>query len=94
MGGRDYDWVRNSTLQRVLFSPRSDSPLAGGSLSRPHERFPALFGNWFWEEYPYLLPCLFSAVFCSFCFALIWLFLKEVRLFAEVAVKVSDRPPA
>jgi len=36
-----------------------------------------LFGNWFWEEYPYLLPCLFSAVFCAFCFVITSLFLKE-----------------
>ncbi|KAF9644584.1 MFS general substrate transporter, partial [Thelephora ganbajun] len=52
-------------------------PFAGGSLSRPHKKFPTVFGNWFWEEYPYLLPCLFSAVFCAFCFILIWAFLKE-----------------
>ncbi|KAF9652374.1 MFS general substrate transporter [Thelephora ganbajun] len=52
-------------------------PFAGGTLSRPHERFPALFGNWFWEEYPYLLSCLFSAIFCAYCFILIWAFLKE-----------------
>jgi len=80
-------------LQRAQFSPRCNSPLAGGTLSRPHERFPALFGNWFWEEYPYLLPCLFSAVFCAFCFVLTWLFLKEVRRFAGVSVKESDYPP-
>jgi len=52
-------------------------PLAGGSLSRPHERFPTLFGNWFWREYPYLLPCLFSATYCIFCLVFAWLFLKE-----------------
>ena len=51
----------------------------GGLLSRPHERFPILFGNWFWEEYPYLLPCLFAAAACAFCFIFIWIFLKEVR---------------
>jgi len=80
-------------LQCTQLSPTCNSPLAGGSLSRPHERFPALFGNWFWEEYPYLLPCLFSAVFCAFCFVLIWLFLKEVRCPMGVLGNESDRPP-
>ena len=55
-----------------------NSPLAGGALSHPYERFPAMFGNWLWEEYPYLLSCLFSAVFCGVCFVLTWVFLKEV----------------
>lgn len=66
--------------RRARFSSGCCSPFAGGTLSRPHERFPALFGNWFWEEYPYLLPCLFSAAFCAFCFVITWLFLKEVSV--------------
>jgi len=52
-------------------------PFAGGALSHPYERFPALFGNWVWEEYPYLLSCLFSAICCAVCFVLVWVFLKE-----------------
>ena len=79
--------------RRVRFLPGCDSPLAGGSLSRPHERFPALFGNRFWEEYPYLLSCLFPAAFCAFCFVLTWLFLKEVRGLAKGLVKSLIVPP-
>lgn len=36
----------------------ASSPLLGGSLARPHERFPSLFGARFWQEYPYFLPCV------------------------------------
>lgn len=80
-------------LQRAQFSPIFNSPLVGGLLSRPHDRFPTLFGNWLWEEYPYLLPCLFSATFCGFSFVLTWLFLKEVRGLPGCFGKESDRPP-
>jgi len=93
VGSRCYNWVRDPTPPRIRCSSVYDSPLAGGSLSRPHERFPTLFRNWFWEKYPYLLPCLFSAVFCTLCVILTWLFLKEVRRFAGIPVKESDCPP-
>ena len=78
-------WAVGVTIGCVAYHRRTESPLmcnsplAGGSLSHPHERFPTLFGNRLWEEYPYLLPCLFSAIFCAFSFVLTWLFLKEVR---------------
>ncbi|PPQ76530.1 hypothetical protein CVT26_013365 [Gymnopilus dilepis] len=43
-------------------------PLIGGSLSRPHERFPKYFSGAFWKEYPYFLPCLVASgyVLCAF----------------------------
>lgn len=92
-------WAVGVTIGYATLRPRCtqfslicNSPLAGGTLSRPHERFPTLFGNWFWEEYPYLLPCLFSTVFCTLCFVLTWVFLKEVRGFAGGLAKESDRP--
>ena len=49
----------------------------GGSLARPHERFPSYFKDGFWREYPYFLSSLGPAtiVFISF---LIALFFKEV----------------
>ena len=65
--------------QHEQLSPMYNSPLAGGALSHPRERFPALFGNQLWEEYPYLLSCLSSAAFSSLCSTLNWAFLKEVR---------------
>jgi len=37
-------------------------PSIGGILSRPADNFPSVFGGvWFWETYPYFLPCLCSA---------------------------------
>ncbi|KAJ6553597.1 major facilitator superfamily domain-containing protein [Mycena vulgaris] len=38
-------------------------PLIGGSLARPHDRFPELFSATFWKEYPYFLPCLATGSF-------------------------------
>ena len=83
-------WALGATIgygilrsQREQLSPMRNSPFAGGVLSHPHERFPALFGNRLWGEYPYLLSCLFSAMCCAICFVLIWVFLKEVREFTR-----------
>jgi hypothetical protein len=53
-------------------------PFAGGTLSRPHERFPEVFKSQFWVDYPYLLPCLFSAFFAVVAFMITLIFLKEV----------------
>lgn len=39
--------------------------LIGGSLSNPHKRFPTVFWNEFWEEYPYFLPSLVVSSFIS-----------------------------
>ncbi|KZO92164.1 MFS general substrate transporter [Calocera viscosa TUFC12733] len=37
-------------------------PTIGGTLSRPADTFPALFGGVkFWKDFPYFLPCLCSA---------------------------------
>ncbi|KAG0704463.1 major facilitator superfamily domain-containing protein [Suillus ampliporus] len=41
-------------------------PLVGGSLSRPADRFPEIFGrSELLKTYPYLLPCAFPAI-CAF----------------------------
>ncbi|KAG2344349.1 MFS multidrug-resistance DHA1 sub-family [Suillus weaverae] len=41
-------------------------PLVGGSLSRPADRFPEIFGrSELLKTYPYLLPCAVSAIFTS-----------------------------
>jgi len=69
-------------------------PLVGGGLSRPHETFPALFNNWFWQKYPYLLPCLFSAVYSAFCFVITWLYLDEtVKRHLPVQDNEAQDPP-
>ncbi|KAJ7433730.1 major facilitator superfamily domain-containing protein [Mycena latifolia] len=41
----------------------SVGPLIGGSLARPHDRFPEIFSSKFWEAYPYFLPCLVTGSF-------------------------------
>ncbi|KAF8878528.1 major facilitator superfamily domain-containing protein [Infundibulicybe gibba] len=50
-------WATGSTL----------GPLMGGSLSRPHERFPAVFTGQFWIDYPYFYPASPLPVY-GFCF--------------------------
>ena len=57
------------------------SPLLGGSLSRPHERFPKFFGGAFWKDYPYFLPCLITSSYVAFSFVFALLYFKEVRIY-------------
>ncbi|KAF8630252.1 hypothetical protein AX15_003029 [Amanita polypyramis BW_CC] len=53
-------------------------PIIGGSLSRPAERFPSLFGNnEFLKKYPYFLPCAVPASFSLLAWLVTFLFLKE-----------------
>ncbi|KAI0671564.1 MFS general substrate transporter [Trametes maxima] len=53
-------------------------PIIGGSLSRPAERFPNLFGHSeFFKTYPYFLACSIPATFSAIaCFVTLF-FLKE-----------------
>ncbi|KAI6098971.1 major facilitator superfamily domain-containing protein [Pisolithus croceorrhizus] len=53
-------------------------PLIGGTLSRPQDHFPRLFGAPFWAEYPYFLPCGIASAFAVIVFVVIVFFLKEV----------------
>ncbi|KAG5642027.1 hypothetical protein DXG03_003774 [Asterophora parasitica] len=53
-------------------------PIIGGSLSRPAQRFPKLFGqNEFLKTYPYFLPCAVPATFSAVAWLVTFLFLKE-----------------
>ncbi|KAI6110539.1 MFS general substrate transporter [Pisolithus croceorrhizus] len=52
-------------------------PLIGGTLSRPQDHFPRLFGASFWAEYPYFLPCGIASAFAVVVFVVIVFFLKE-----------------
>jgi len=53
-------------------------PIIGGSLSRPAERFPHLFGNnEFLKKYPYFLPCAVPATFSVVAWLVTFVFLKE-----------------
>jgi hypothetical protein len=62
-------WATGSTI----------GPLIGGSLSKPAEQFPGLFGRLeLFKAYPYLLPCGISACYAIFAMFIAWSFLKEV----------------
>ncbi|KAI9573798.1 major facilitator superfamily domain-containing protein [Boletus coccyginus] len=53
-------------------------PLIGGSLARPAERFPEIFGeSGFFNEYPYFLPCAVSASVTALSWLITYLFMKE-----------------
>ncbi|KAG2146252.1 major facilitator superfamily domain-containing protein [Suillus clintonianus] len=53
-------------------------PLAGGSLSRPADRFPNIFGqSELLKTYPYLLSCAVPAVCASIAWLLTYFCLKE-----------------
>jgi hypothetical protein len=54
------------------------SPLIGGVLSRPQNRWPHAFSSRFWADYPYFLPCLVSAAFTLLSFIILALYLEEV----------------
>ncbi|KAG6836905.1 hypothetical protein H0H93_001492 [Arthromyces matolae] len=61
-------WSTGSTL----------GPIIGGSLARPADRFPALFGNNdFLKRYPYFLPCAVPATFTAIAWLVTLLFFKE-----------------
>ncbi|KAI0925935.1 hypothetical protein AcW1_008233 [Taiwanofungus camphoratus] len=61
-------WMTGGTL----------GPMIGGSLSRPYERFPSLFGHSeFLKKYPYFLACAVPATFSAIAFLVTIFFLKE-----------------
>ena len=55
------------------------SPLYGGALVKPQERWPDIFRSEFWATYPYFLPSLVSGCFTLAIFLVCAIFLKEVR---------------
>ncbi|KAJ8469197.1 hypothetical protein ONZ45_g16973 [Pleurotus djamor] len=52
-------------------------PLIGGTLSHPATRWPSIFGNAFFREYPYFLPCAAVSLFPLLCFIIGVLKLNE-----------------
>ena len=55
------------------------SPIIGGSLSRPAEHYPSIFGDWeFFKKYPYFLACSIPATFSLVACLTTFFFLKEV----------------
>lgn len=67
--------------------------LIGGSLSRPAEQFPKLFGNnEFLKEYPYFLPCAVPATFAALAWPVTLHFMKEtVHNPRHIATPESER---
>ncbi|KAH7928319.1 MFS general substrate transporter [Leucogyrophana mollusca] len=66
-----------ATLPLVWCVGITVGPFMGGTLARPHERFPGVFSGAFWVDYPYFLPCFTAACFTAVGFILVSLFLKE-----------------
>ncbi|KAI0346590.1 MFS general substrate transporter [Trametopsis cervina] len=52
-------------------------PLIGGVLSKPHDRWPEIFTDPFWTQYPYFLPCATAAGFSALVFVITAVLLKE-----------------
>jgi MFS family permease len=51
-------------------------PAIGGFLSRPARKYPAIFGNIrLFSKFPYLLPCMFTAVVMIFAFVFCAIFM-------------------
>jgi hypothetical protein len=53
------------------------SPLMGGALAEPQDRWPKVFSGKFWGRYPYFLPCAVAACVFLLAFSLLF-FLEEV----------------
>jgi hypothetical protein len=65
-----------SALVLILSSART---LIGGSLSRPADRFPGLFGHsTFMKAYPYFLACAGPASFTALAWLVTYMLLQEV----------------
>ncbi|RXW25538.1 hypothetical protein EST38_g331 [Candolleomyces aberdarensis] len=55
-------------------------PMIGGSLSRPHEQYPWLFGDSpFHKKYPYFLACSIPATFSAIAWVVTYRYLKETH---------------
>ncbi|KAH9955872.1 MFS general substrate transporter [Russula dissimulans] len=64
-------------------------PVIGGILSRPQDRWPGMFSNPFWGEYPYFLPCMVSASFVCLSFVVVAIYFEETVKF-QPALTHSD----
>ncbi|KAI0671692.1 MFS general substrate transporter [Trametes maxima] len=85
-------------LMPVMWSAGATiGPLIGGQLAKPHDRWPTLFTNPFWQYYPYFLPCAASALFSAVIFIIAAAFLRETvpkKSSKKKNVRFSDTPLA
>ncbi|KAI0649187.1 MFS general substrate transporter [Trametes meyenii] len=83
-------------LMPVMWSAGATiGPLIGGQLAKPHDRWPRLFTNPFWQYYPYFLPCAASALFSAVIFMIAAAFLRETvpkKSSKKKNVRFSDTP--
>lgn len=78
VGGYDA-WVCMMTRSfSCAFKLTVRSPVIGGTLARPQDNFPRLFGSPFWGDFPYFLPCGVTAGFSLLTFGAVLFFLEEV----------------
>lgn len=93
-----YACSRMNETQAIAYLGPTYSPLMGGSLSRPSERFPEVFGGNFWREYPYFLPCVATSSFVLAAFLVTLCLFKEVRhctaFIVHFPTPLLDRPQA
>ncbi|KAJ7183249.1 major facilitator superfamily transporter [Mycena filopes] len=74
---------RTNRAEAFVFLPivwaigASVGPLIGGSLARPHDRFPSLFSGQFWQDFPYFLPCLVTGSFVFLSCFIVFAVFKE-----------------
>ncbi|KAF7312036.1 Major facilitator superfamily multidrug-resistance DHA1 sub-family [Mycena indigotica] len=76
---------RTNRAEAFVFLPivwaagASIGPLIGGSLARPHDRFPHshFFSSRFWLEFPYFLPCLVTGSIVVISWFIVLLFFRE-----------------
>jgi MFS family permease len=73
---------RAYTLMPVVWNLGSIiGPMIGGALAKPCDSYPSLFGKGtIWDQYPFLLPNLFSALICLIGVVNGILFLEETHL--------------
>ncbi|KAK1226807.1 hypothetical protein PQX77_010214 [Marasmius sp. AFHP31] len=68
-------------------------PALGGILSDPANRWPRIFGNAFFRDNPYLLPCAAAAMFAFIGFLGCLLFLKEThKTRAKIEMNIASPP--
>jgi MFS family permease len=65
-------------------------PLIGGFLSRPQEKIPFLFDNWFFNMFPYCLPNLFISGISMVAGILGYFFLIETKFASKVATSTEE----
>ncbi|KAG9313058.1 MFS general substrate transporter [Chiua virens] len=60
-------WLVGSTL----------GPFMGGTLARPADRWPELFSGYFWQEFPYFLPCGVASSIVAVTTVILFFFMEE-----------------